>query len=83
MCIAASPLPDSAGSLLRHLGPNQKRKLVLSGHGVVLYEDGNRPDLLPGQAFYITATPHDSWVEGGEPYVSLHILASPPGWLGK
>lgn len=26
---------------------------------------------------------HDSWVEGGEPYVSLHILAGPPGGAKK
>ena len=57
--------------------------VVLSGHGVVLYEDGERLDLLPGQAFHITSTPHDSWVEGSEPYVSLHVLAGPPSWAGK
>jgi hypothetical protein len=48
--------------------------VVMSGHGVVLYEDGVRVDLLPGQAFHITSTPHDSWVDGDEPYVSLHVL---------
>lgn len=47
---------------------------VLSGHGVVLYETGERLDLLPGTAFHIDSTPHDSWVEGTEPYVSLHVL---------
>ena len=47
---------------------------VLSGHGVVEYEDGTRLDLLPGTAFHITSTPHDSWVVGDTPYVSLHIL---------
>jgi quercetin dioxygenase-like cupin family protein len=49
---------------------------VLSGHGVVEYEDGARLDLLPGAVFHITSTPHDSWVEGDVPYVSLHILKS-------
>ena len=48
--------------------------VVLSGHGVVMYAGGERLDLLPGQAFHITSTPHDSWVEGNEPYVSLHLL---------
>jgi hypothetical protein len=48
---------------------------VLSGHGVVQYEDGRRLDLLPGTLFHITTMPHDSWVEGDEPYVSLHVLA--------
>ena len=52
--------------------------VVLSGHGVVLYETGERVDLLPGHAFHITTTPHDSWVEGTEPYVSLHLLSPLP-----
>src|SRR5687768_71044 len=49
---------------------------VLSAHGVVEYEDGARLDLLPGTVFRITSTPHDSWVVGDVPYVSLHILRS-------
>lgn len=48
--------------------------IVLSGHGVVEYETGERVDLLPGMAFQISSRPHDSWVEGNEPYVSLHVL---------
>jgi hypothetical protein len=48
---------------------------VLSGHGVVEYEDGTRVVLLPGTVFHITSVPHDSWVEGDRPYVSLHVLA--------
>lgn len=46
----------------------------LSGHGVVVYESGERFDLLPGKAFHITSAPPESWVEGYEPYVSLHEL---------
>ena len=49
---------------------------VLSGHGVVEYEDGKRVDLTPGTVFHIDSTPHDSWVEGNVPYVSLHVLRS-------
>ncbi len=30
---------------------------------------------MPGHAFDITSTPHDDWVEGDEPYVSLHVLS--------
>ena len=48
--------------------------MVLSGHGVVQYQSGQRLDLLAGQAFQITCEPHDSWVEGELPYVSLHVL---------
>lgn len=51
---------------------------VLSGHGAVQYEDGQYVDLLPGTVFYITTTPHDSWVVGDVPYVSLHVLKSHP-----
>ncbi len=48
--------------------------VVLSGHGVVAYENGIQVDLMPGKAFHITTTPHDSWVVGDQPYVSLHVL---------
>lgn len=51
---------------------------VISGHGVVQYGDGHRLDLLPGTVFHITSKPHDSWVEGHAPYVSLHILTPHP-----
>lgn len=51
--------------------------VVLSGHGVVQYQDGERLDLLAGMAFHISTAPHDSWVEGDEPYVSLHVLSPP------
>jgi hypothetical protein len=47
---------------------------VLSGHGAVQYENGEFLDLFPGTVFYITTTPHDSWVVGNVPYVSLHVL---------
>ena len=49
---------------------------VMSGHGFVEYEDGRGVDLLPGGVFHIDSTPHDSWVVGDAPYVSLHILKS-------
>jgi quercetin dioxygenase-like cupin family protein len=63
----------SAGTRLCH-APHTGT--VLSGHGVVEYEDGTRLDLRPGTAFHITSMPHDSWVEGDAPYVSLHVLKS-------
>jgi len=49
--------------------------IVLAGHAVAAFEDGSIVDLLPGQAFYIPPTPHDSWVVGNEAYVSLHVLS--------
>lgn len=30
----------------------------------------------PGELFHIPAVPHDSWVVGDEPYVSLHFLGA-------
>jgi hypothetical protein len=31
-------------------------------------------DLTPGMLFHVPAEPHDSWVVGNQPYVSLHFL---------
>ncbi|MBI2718983.1 MAG: cupin [Rhizobiales bacterium] len=50
---------------------------VLSGHGAVQYESGGYVDLVPGMVFHISTEPHDSWVVGSEPYVSLHVLKPP------
>jgi len=51
---------------------------VLSGHDGIQYEDGRYLDLLPGMVmFHITTTPHESWVVGDRPYVSLHVLKPP------
>ena len=33
-------------------------------------------ELAPGTLFYIPPKPHDSWVVGDEPYVSLHFLGA-------
>ncbi|MDF2763249.1 MAG: cupin [Rhodospirillales bacterium] len=65
----------SAGTALCH-APHTG--LVLSGRAVVAYEDGRVVDLLPGEAFQISSVPHDSWVVGDQPYVSLHVLTPPP-----
>jgi quercetin dioxygenase-like cupin family protein len=55
---------------VEHLG------FVLSGIGTVAYEDGRVIELRKGNVFYIPAEPHDSWVVGEEPYVSLHLLGA-------
>jgi hypothetical protein len=47
--------------------------LVLSGHATAAMQDGPIHDLTAGTLFYIPAEPHDSWVVGDEPYVSLHF----------
>ncbi|HEX6534355.1 MAG TPA: hypothetical protein VF041_07150 [Gemmatimonadaceae bacterium] len=49
--------------------------LVLSG-ATAAYADGTVTEPRAGDLFYIPPTPHDSWVVGSEPYVSLHFLGA-------
>src|SRR5215468_8445452 len=53
------------------LSPVEHVGLVLSGTATAAFEDGTVRELTPGTVFYIPPTPHDSWVVGDEPYVSL------------
>jgi quercetin dioxygenase-like cupin family protein len=50
--------------------------LVLSGKATAAFDDGKVIELRAGELFYIPAVPHDSWVVGDEPYVSLHFLGA-------
>lgn len=50
--------------------------LVLSGTATAAFDDGRVVELRAGDLFHIPATPHDSWVVGDEPYVSLHFLGA-------
>jgi hypothetical protein len=50
--------------------------LVLSGVATAAFADGRVIELRPGDLFYIPPEPHDSWVVGDEPYVSLHFLGA-------
>jgi len=50
--------------------------LVLSGTGTAAFHDGRVLELRTGEAFYIPPVPHDSWVVGDEPYVSLHLVGA-------
>jgi len=50
--------------------------LVLSGAATAAFDDGRVVELRAGQAFHIPAVPHDSWVIGDEPYVSLHFMGA-------
>jgi quercetin dioxygenase-like cupin family protein len=49
---------------------------VLSGTATAAFDDGRVVELHPGELFYIPPIPHDSWVIGDEPYVSLHFLGA-------
>ena len=50
--------------------------LVVSGTATAAFDDGRVVELRAGALFHIPATPHDSWVVGDEPYVSLHLMGS-------
>ena len=55
---------------VEHLG------LVLAGTATAAFPDGIVIELTAGSLFQIPARPHDSWVVGNEPYVSLHFLGA-------
>jgi quercetin dioxygenase-like cupin family protein len=67
-----------------HVGPSTGRRrcevehlgLVLAGHATAAFDDGRVFDLTAGTLFYIPPDPHDSWVVGDEPYVSLHLMGA-------
>jgi quercetin dioxygenase-like cupin family protein len=50
--------------------------LVLTGVATVAFEDGRVIELRAGELFYVPPVPHDSWVVGDDPYVSLHFLGA-------
>ena len=50
--------------------------MVVSGVATVAFEDGRVQELTPGTLFYVPPVPHDSWVVGDEPYVSLHFMGA-------
>lgn len=50
--------------------------LVISGVATVAFADGRVIELHSGDLFHVPPEPHDSWVIGNEPYVSLHFLGA-------
>jgi quercetin dioxygenase-like cupin family protein len=50
--------------------------LVLAGTATAAFQDGRVVELRAGELFHIPSEPHDSWVVGDEPYVSLHFLGA-------
>jgi hypothetical protein len=67
-----------------HVGPSVGARrcavehvgLVLRGTATIAFDDGRVIELRAGQLFHVPAVPHDSWVVGDEPYVSLHFLGA-------
>ena len=50
--------------------------LVLAGTATVAFDDGQVIELKAGELFHVPPIPHDSWVVGTSPYVSLHFLGA-------
>jgi quercetin dioxygenase-like cupin family protein len=50
--------------------------IVLSGVATAALDGGPTIELKEGCLFYIPAIPHDSWVVGDKPYVSLHLMGA-------
>ena len=50
--------------------------MVISGCATAAFADGTVTEMKAGDLFYVPADPHDSWVVGDEPYVSLHFFGA-------
>lgn len=61
---------DAAMCEVEHVG------MVVSGTAAAAFADGTVIELQAGNLFYIPPVPHDSWVVGDEPYVSLHFMGA-------
>jgi hypothetical protein len=66
--VHVGPTVGASRCSVEHVG------LVVSGVATAAFADGRVIELKPGHLFHIPAEPHDSWVVGDEPYVSLHFL---------
>lgn len=64
------PAVGEARCTVEHVG------LVLSGAATAALDDGRVVEMRAGDLFHVPAAPHDSWVVGDEPYVSLHFLGA-------
>ena len=68
--VDANPLAGTRFCEVEHLG------MVISGSATVAFEDEDFSILKPGDIFYVSSKPHDSWVVGDEAYISLHFLGA-------
>lgn len=64
----------------RSLGQSHRKVehvgFVLTGAATAAFTDGRVIEMRAGDIFYIPPEPHDSWVVGNEPYISLHLLGA-------
>ena len=68
--VHVGPSVGASRCTVEHVG------LVLSGTATAAFDDGRIVELRAGELFYIPSLPHDSWVVGDQPYVSLHFLGA-------
>ena len=73
--VDTAPSVGTSRCHLEHVG------LVLQGRATTAFDDGRAWELTPGTLFHVPPEPHDLWVVGGEPYVSLHFLGE--GYYAK
>jgi len=50
--------------------------MVISGNATVAFENEEPKVIGPGDIFYVSNKPHDSWVVGEEDYVSIHFMGA-------
>ena len=67
-----------------HVGPSINKKfcdvehvgMVVSGNATAAFSDDEVTIMKPGDVFFVPPRPHDSWIIGDEPYVSIHFLGA-------
>ncbi len=64
------PTVGEAFCSVEHVG------MVVSGCATAAMSDGTVTEMKAGDFFYVPPEPHDSWVVGEVPYVSLHFLGA-------
>jgi hypothetical protein len=64
------PTVGTTRCTIEHVG------MVVSGTATVAFDDGRIIELTEGSLFHVPAVPHDSWVVGDRPYVSLHFMGA-------
>jgi hypothetical protein len=64
------PTVGATHCTIEHVG------MVVSGTATAAFKDGRVIELTEGSLFYVPPEPHDSWVVGDRPYVSLHFLGA-------
>lgn len=68
--VHVAPTVGTRRCTVEHIG------MVVSGTATVAFDDGRLIELTEGSLFHVPAVPHDSWVVGDRPYVSLHFLGA-------